>query len=86
MADLIIRVTHFGKKYGSVCALKGMDLGIMRGEFCVIAGPNGAGKSTFLRILYGEVDPSEGEIALAELPAPMGVMPQEAGLYDDLSV
>jgi len=58
----------------------------MRGEFCVIAGPNGAGKSTFLRILYGEVEPSEGEMSLAEMPTPMGVMPQEAGLYDDLSV
>ena len=53
MADVIIRAAHLSKRYGSVEALKGIDLEIMRGEFCVIAGPNGAGKSTFLRILYG---------------------------------
>lgn len=86
MTEPAIRATYLGKRYGDNQALKGVSLEIMRGEFCVIAGPNGAGKTTFLRILYGDAEPSDGKIFLASLSTPMGVMPQEAGLYEDLSV
>lgn len=86
MTEPAIRATYLAKRYGDIQALKGVTLEIMRGEFCVIAGPNGAGKTTFLRILYGDAGPSDGKIFLAPLSAPMGVMPQEAGLYEDLSV
>jgi len=86
MTEPVIKSVHLGKKYGNIQVLNGIDLEIMRGEFCVIAGPNGAGKTTFLRILYGELKPSEGEIFVAPAPTPLGVMPQEATLYEDLSV
>jgi len=86
MTEPAIRATYLAKRYGDIQALKGVTLEIMRGEFCVIAGPNGAGKTTFLRILYGDAGPSDGKIFLAPLSAPMGVMPQEAGLYEDLTV
>jgi ABC-type multidrug transport system ATPase subunit len=86
MTEPAIRATYLAKRYGDIQALKGVTLEIMRGEFCVIAGPNGAGKTTFLRILYGDTGPSDGKIFLAPPSTPMGVMPQEAGLYEDLSV
>jgi len=82
----LIKAAHLSKSYGNVVALNGIDLEIMRGEFCVIAGPNGAGKTTFLRILYGEAKPDGGEVFVAPLQTPMGVMPQEASLYEDLTV
>ena len=86
MTEPAIRATYLAKRYGDIKALKGINLEIMSGEVCVIAGPNGAGKTTFLRILYGDAGPSDGKIFLAPLSAPMGVMPQEAGLYEDLTV
>jgi len=86
MKEPIIKAINLSKRYGDIQALKGINIEIMRGEFCVIAGPNGAGKTTFLRILYGDTDPSDGKIFLASLSTPMGVMPQEAGLYEDLTV
>ena len=86
MKEPVIKVTNLSKRYGDIQALKGINIEIMREEFCVIAGPNGAGKTTFLRILYGDTGPSDGKIFLAPLSTPMGVMPQEAGLYEDLSV
>ena len=86
MAESVIRAIHLAKRYRNIQALNGVDLEIKRGEFCVIAGPNGAGKTTFLRILYGEVEPSGGEVSLAHILTPIGVMPQETGLYDELSV
>ena len=86
MKEPVIKITNLSKRYGDIKALKGINLEIMSGEFCVIAGPNGAGKTTFLRILYGDTGPSDGKIFLALPSTPMGVMPQEAGLYEDLTV
>lgn len=86
MKEPVIKAINLSKRYGDIQALKGINIEIMRGEFCVIAGPNGAGKTTFLRIIYGDTDPSDGKIFLAPLSTPIGVMPQEAGLYEDLTV
>lgn len=41
-------------------ALRGVDLGVNRGEALGIVGPNGAGKTTLLRILAGITYPTEG--------------------------
>lgn len=42
--------------------LENVDLTIMPGEFVSIVGPSGAGKSTFLKLIYAEEMPTEGEI------------------------
>ncbi len=41
------------KSFGAVDVLKGIDLKVEHGEFCVFVGPSGCGKSTLLRIIAG---------------------------------
>ncbi|MDR1907724.1 MAG: ATP-binding cassette domain-containing protein [Holosporales bacterium] len=42
--------------------LKGIDLSIKAGEFCVIIGANGSGKSTLMKVISGEHAADSGEI------------------------
>ncbi len=57
------------KRYGSVQALKGVDLEVGEGELVGLLGPNGAGKSTLVKIAVGLVRPSGGEASIAGAPA-----------------
>src|SRR4030042_6927160 len=45
-------------------ALRGIDLGISKGEFLLICGSNGSGKTTLLRIMGGLLKPSDGSILI----------------------
>jgi multiple sugar transport system ATP-binding protein len=44
--------------------IRGVDIGIADGEFCVLVGPSGCGKSTLLRMIAGLEEITEGEIAI----------------------
>ncbi len=59
-----VRVRGVGKRYGSVTALRNIDLEIASGEFVVLLGPSGCGKSTLLRIIAGLEEPSVGDIEI----------------------
>ena len=52
------------KFYGNVEALKGIDLMVPEGEFCVFVGPSGCGKSTLLRTIAGLEESSHGTISI----------------------
>lgn len=53
------------KKYANgVTALKAITVNIERGEFVYIVGPSGAGKSTFVKLMYREVKPSNGQLII----------------------
>ena len=52
------------KSFGTVDVIKGVDLTVEEGEFCVFVGPSGCGKSTLLRIIAGLEDATAGEVAI----------------------
>ena len=54
----------FGEGDNKVEVLKGIDLGIEKGEFCVLLGPSGSGKSTLLNIIGGIDSADEGNICI----------------------
>jgi multiple sugar transport system ATP-binding protein len=50
------------KRFGSTPVIRGVDVEIADGEFCVLVGPSGCGKSTLLRMLAGLEEITGGEI------------------------
>jgi ABC-2 type transport system ATP-binding protein len=52
------------KRYGTVEALRGVDLEVDEGQLVGLLGPNGAGKSTLVKILVGLVRASEGQASV----------------------
>src|SRR5436190_7672438 len=60
-----LAVRGLEKHYGSVAALKGVDLEVEEGELVGLLGPNGAGKSTLVKIAVGLVRPSGGTAEVA---------------------
>jgi ABC-type multidrug transport system ATPase subunit len=76
-------------------ATRGIDLDVPRGGVVAILGPNGAGKTTFLRQVTTELRPSAGTIRILGIDAiaeprrakeRMGITPQDAGLFEALTV
>ncbi len=81
-----ISINNVRKSYGSLAALKGVDLMINRGEFFGLLGPNGAGKSTLINIIAGLAHADLGEVAVLghnvvadyqHARRALGVVPQE---------
>jgi oleandomycin transport system ATP-binding protein len=95
-APLAVCVRGLLKRYGDGTeANRGIDLDVRRGEVVSILGPNGAGKTTFLRQLTTELMPTSGSISIFGTDAiaeplrakrVMGITPQEAGLFEALTV
>lgn len=54
----------FGSGESRVDVLKGIDLDIGKGEFCVLLGPSGSGKSTLLNIIGGIDGADSGSITI----------------------
>jgi len=48
--------------------LRDISLTLEAGRFYAIIGPNGAGKSTFLKIISGEIAPTQGAVTLNDVP------------------
>jgi ABC-type multidrug transport system ATPase subunit len=80
---------------GKVEALRGVDLEIGPGMFGLL-GPNGAGKTTLMRILAGILLPTSGTVTVGghdlrtesgrkAVKRLLGYLPQELGMYPDLS-
>jgi ABC-2 type transport system ATP-binding protein len=62
MTELAIEVSGLHKRFGTVHAVRGLNLQVMRGEIYGLLGPNGAGKTTSLEMLEGLTKPDAGEI------------------------
>src|SRR5919109_154369 len=79
--------------------LRGIDLSVLKGETLTIMGGSGSGKSVLLRLLAGLIKPDRGEIridgtdivplnedAMLSFRQRMGVVFQQAALFDSMSV
>ncbi len=60
--DMVLEARGIAKKYPGVVANDHIDFEIRAGEIHAILGENGAGKTTLMKILFGMVQPDEGEI------------------------
>jgi multiple sugar transport system ATP-binding protein len=59
-----LNLTRVTKSFGTTDVIKGVDLEVKDGEFCVFVGPSGCGKSTLLRIIAGLEDATSGDILI----------------------
>ena len=62
MAASLLSVRGLTKLFGDFAACSGIDLNIAPGEIHALLGENGAGKSTLVKMLFGVLQPSSGEI------------------------
>lgn len=97
MTKFIFEARDIRKAYGVVHALKGVSIGIGKGEVHAIIGENGAGKSTLMSVFCGKVRPTAGTLhcdgeqidfgkPLDAQTAGISIAPQEINLVPDLSV
>src|SRR3954468_9865464 len=93
MTTHAVAARRLRKDHSGTRAVDGVDLVITPGEVVALLGPNGAGKSTLIDMIIGLTRPDTGEIAVfGDAPAvavrsgSVGVMLQEAGLLDDVTV
>ena len=94
--EIAVQVSDLVKVYRDGAeANRGISLQVARGEVVAIVGPNGAGKTTFLRQLTTELRPTAGSVSVFGVDVvaeperakrAMGITPQEAGLFDRLTV
>lgn len=88
----MIELKNVTKKYGEFKALDNISFKIDKGEIVGFLGQNGAGKTTTMKIITGLIEPTEGQVFLngeklgKKNKIKIGFMPENAPLYDSLTV
>ncbi|MBR5927891.1 MAG: ATP-binding cassette domain-containing protein [Spirochaetia bacterium] len=91
----MIKVENIDKIYGKFRAVDNVSFHIGKGEIVGLLGPNGAGKTTIMKILTGYHYPTHGTAILngysiyddlLKVKESTGYLPENAPLYDDLTV
>jgi branched-chain amino acid transport system ATP-binding protein len=62
MSEPLLSIKGVSAYYGSIAALRGIDVDVMPGEIVAIIGANGAGKSTLMMTICGDPQAREGRI------------------------
>jgi ABC-2 type transport system ATP-binding protein len=91
-AATIVTTDHLSKWYGQVIGLNDVTVKVPRG-ITGLLGPNGAGKSTFLKLVTGQLKPSQGQVIVLGgrvwgNPAAylrIGVCPEQDAFYDRMT-
>ena len=95
MCDYVVDIKGVSKRFGTVEALKDINLSVRRGELFGIIGPDGSGKTTLFRILTTLVAPDCGSAVvdgrdvmrdIRHIRSSVGYMPGRFSLYPDLTV
>ena len=89
-----IEITDISKLYGSVTAIKDVNLHFNKGEMICFLGPSGCGKTTLLRMIAGLEEPTTGSIRfegedLTNVPVhkrDIGMVFQSFALFPHMSV
>jgi ABC-2 type transport system ATP-binding protein len=88
-----IELQGLTKSYGTVRAVRGVDISVAAGETVALLGPNGAGKSTTIDMLLGLLPPDSGTVTVfGKTPSAaigagsVGAMLQTGALIRDLTV
>ncbi len=92
MAKYSISVRDFSKSFGEVKAVQNLSFDIEDGEVFAFLGTNGSGKTTTIRCLLKIYQADSGQLLInnkeysEELNSKIGYLPEERGLYRDVSV
>jgi ABC-2 type transport system ATP-binding protein len=90
-----VRTMGLTKRYGTLAAVRDLDLEVPEGSVFGLIGPNGAGKSTTFAILASILSPTSGVVEVAGVDPSvdpravrrhLGYMPDVLGVYDNLRV
>ncbi len=87
----VVEARRLTRRFGDFTAVSDLHLDLHTGEVVGLLGANGAGKTTVLKMLLGLLLPSTGQISLfgerqsAEQRRRIGYVPQNLGLYPDLT-
>jgi ABC-2 type transport system ATP-binding protein len=91
----MITCRNLTRRFGDFTAVDGLNLEVARGAICAFLGPNGAGKSTTVKMLTGLLASTSGTVEVdgldvvshpLEIKRRIGVLPEDLGLFDDLTV
>ncbi len=90
--SLAVDATGLYKRFGSVEAVRGVDLRIPEGGIYGLIGPNGAGKTTTIRMILGILRPDRGSVRIfGETPLTarrrgwITYLPEQGGVYKNLT-
>lgn len=81
----ILSVHNLTKFYGAEEIFAEISFSIAHGDKIALVGPNGVGKTTLLRIIVGELVPSEGQVTMAK-DLRLAYLPQKPKLVSERSV
>lgn len=88
-----IKVTNLSKRFADTIALNQCSFQLEKGEVFGYLGPSGAGKTTTIKLLSGQLQSDEGTIEIMgsdpfnlEIREKIGIMSDNSGLYEKLSV
>src|SRR5688572_16791450 len=90
----LVMLRNISKKFGTVVAVRPLDMQIERGDFVAILGPSGCGKTTLLRIIGGFLAPTTGSVEIGGTDVtrlgpekrPTNMVFQGYGLFPHMSV
>ena len=78
----IMQIENLDLFYGDFQALKNINMEIQANEITAFIGPSGCGKSTFLKILSGQLEPTNGSVVITPGQR-LSVLEQDHFKYDD---